>query len=67
MERNLNFQKIYALNEYLKKSKMANVRLLPHLGPLCMSMEFLIFGTLLGQVWTKLAQCLSYHYSYQFS
>ena len=34
MERNLNFQKIYALNEYLKKSKMANVRLLPHLGPL---------------------------------
>ena len=36
MERNLNFQKIYALNEYLKKSKMANVRLLPHLGPLCM-------------------------------
>ena len=30
-------------------------------------MECLIFGTLLGQVWTKLAQCLAYHYSYQFS
>ena len=32
-----------------------------------MSMECLIFGTLLGQDWTKLAQCLAYHYSYTFS
>ena len=32
-----------------------------------MSMECLIFGTLLDQVRTKLVQFLAYHYSYKFS